>query len=203
MEVASDTAEMELMELMFNKESDGVSGAWETDRIVGVLGAAFSAWVGMLLACGIPVEAVLVEMLGIVDDLLQEAAEDEKAFGIEEGRVVGEVVAAAVHLFPLYRFVVFHYFELLLTKCFKPWTGNIADIGYCSQRRPGYAVAESGAPDPCRRDPEDWIVDADQSADDYHPIREIRLPDRPFRRGIDPALCLDVAHHALDAGISR
>ncbi|KAF8595655.1 hypothetical protein BDV93DRAFT_97014 [Ceratobasidium sp. AG-I] len=93
---------MELMELMFNKESDGANGAWETDRIVGVLGAAFSAWTTMLLACGMPVEAVLVEMLGIADDLLQEAAEDEKAFGIEEGRVVGEVVSAAVNLFPLY-----------------------------------------------------------------------------------------------------
>lgn len=107
LDVGSDTAEMELMELMFNKESDGASGAWETDRIVGVLGAAFSTWVGALLACGIPVEAVLLEMLGIADDLLQEAAEDEKAFGIEEGRVVGEVVGAAMHLFPLYRFVIF------------------------------------------------------------------------------------------------
>lgn len=105
---------MELMELMFNKESDGVSGAWETDRIVGMLGAAFSAWVGALLSCGVPVEALLVEMLGIVDDLLQEAAEDEKAFGIEEGRVVGEVVAAAVHLFPLYRYVGTYIIRLLI-----------------------------------------------------------------------------------------
>lgn len=113
-DVASDTAEMELMEFMFNKESDGVNGAWETDRIVGVLGAGFSAWVGALLACEVPAEAVLVEMLGIVDDLLQEAAEDEKAFGIEEGRVVGEVVAAAVHLFPIYRYAVIYLFCFLI-----------------------------------------------------------------------------------------
>lgn len=101
------------MELMFNKESEGGSGAWETDRIVGVLGAAFSAWATMLPACGTPVEAVLVEMLGIADDLLQEAAEDEKAFGIEEGRVVGEVLSTAVQLFPFYRFVIFELIGFL------------------------------------------------------------------------------------------
>ncbi|KAG9097084.1 Tuberous sclerosis 2-like protein, partial [Ceratobasidium sp. 392] len=100
--IASDAAEMELMELMFNKDSEGASGAWETDRIVGVLGNAFEAWVRLVVQVGAPVEAVLVEMLGIVDDLVQEAAEDEKAFGIEEGRVVGEVVAAAVQLFSIY-----------------------------------------------------------------------------------------------------
>ncbi|KAG8682242.1 Tuberous sclerosis 2-like protein, partial [Ceratobasidium sp. 394] len=87
---------------MFSKDSDGASGAWETDRIVGVLGAAFSTWVASVLNVGAPGEAVLVEMLGIVDDLVQEAAEDEKAFGIEEGRVVGEVIAAAVQLLPMY-----------------------------------------------------------------------------------------------------
>ncbi|KAG9073426.1 hypothetical protein FS749_015213, partial [Ceratobasidium sp. UAMH 11750] len=100
--VVSDVAEMELMELMFSKDSDGASGAWETDRIVGVLGAAFSTWVASVSNVGAPGEAVLVEMLGIVDDLVQEAAEDEKAFGIEEGRVVGEVIAAAVQLLPMY-----------------------------------------------------------------------------------------------------
>ncbi|KAB5588350.1 Tuberous sclerosis 2 protein [Ceratobasidium theobromae] len=98
----ADEAEMELMELMFNKEPDSASGAWETDRIVGVLGPAFSMWENTIVAVGVPAEAVLVEMLGIVDDLLQEAAENEKAFGIEEGRVVGEVVAAAMQLFGLY-----------------------------------------------------------------------------------------------------
>ncbi|KAH7333774.1 hypothetical protein B0J17DRAFT_676806 [Rhizoctonia solani] len=97
-----DEAEMELMELMFNKEPDSASGAWETDRIVGVLGPAFSTWETAVEDIGSPVEAVLVEMLGIVDDLVQEAKENEKAFGIEEGRVVGEVVAAAMHLFTLY-----------------------------------------------------------------------------------------------------
>ncbi|KAJ1300549.1 hypothetical protein OPQ81_002203 [Rhizoctonia solani] len=97
-----DEAEMELMELMFNKEPDSASGAWETDRIVGVLGPAFSTWEAFVADIGGPVEAVLVEMLGIVDDLLQEAKENEKAFGIEEGRVVGEVVAAAMQLFTLY-----------------------------------------------------------------------------------------------------
>ncbi|QRV85228.1 Tuberous sclerosis 2 protein [Ceratobasidium sp. AG-Ba] len=118
--VGSDAAEMELMELMFNKDPDtGGGGAWETDRIVGVLGSAFSAWVATIdesedesgakeakLAVSgetkSAAESVLIEMLGIVDDLLQEAAEDEKAFGIEEGRVVGEVVAAAVGLFSIY-----------------------------------------------------------------------------------------------------
>jgi hypothetical protein len=93
---------MELMELMFNKEPDSASGAWETDRIVGVLGPAFSSWDPLIASIGSPVEAILVEMLGIVDDLLQEAKENEKAFGIEEGRVVGEVVAAAIQLFTLY-----------------------------------------------------------------------------------------------------
>ncbi|CAE6345110.1 unnamed protein product [Rhizoctonia solani] len=97
-----DEAEMELMELMFNKEPDSASGAWETDRIVGVLGPAFSSWEPIIASIGSPVEAILVEMLGIVDDLLQEAKENEKAFGIEEGRVVGEVVAAAMQLFTLY-----------------------------------------------------------------------------------------------------
>ncbi|CAE6432756.1 unnamed protein product [Rhizoctonia solani] len=97
-----DEAEMELMELMFNKEPDSASGAWETDRIVGVLGPAFSSWDPLIASVGSPVEAILVEMLGIVDDLLQEAKENEKAFGIEEGRVVGEVVAAAIQLFTLY-----------------------------------------------------------------------------------------------------
>ncbi|KAG9089925.1 Tuberous sclerosis 2-like protein [Ceratobasidium sp. 370] len=100
--IVSDVAEMELMELMFNKDSDGASGAWETDRIVGVLGAAFSTWVASVMKLGAPGEAVLIEMLGIVDDLVQEAAEDEKAFGIEEGRVVGEVIAAAVQLLSIY-----------------------------------------------------------------------------------------------------
>ncbi|CAE6429757.1 unnamed protein product, partial [Rhizoctonia solani] len=57
---------------------------------------------GMVMVdMGSPVE-VLLEILGIVDDLLQEAKENEKAFGIEEGRVVGEVVAAAMQLFTLY-----------------------------------------------------------------------------------------------------
>ncbi|CAE6459802.1 unnamed protein product [Rhizoctonia solani] len=97
-----DEAEMELMELMFNKEPDSASGAWETDRIVGVLGPAFSTWEAVVQDIGSPVEAVLVEMIGIVDDLLQEASENEKAFGIEEGRVVGEVVVAAMQLFTLY-----------------------------------------------------------------------------------------------------
>ncbi|CAE6534755.1 unnamed protein product [Rhizoctonia solani] len=97
-----DEAEMELMELMFNKEPDSASGAWETDRIVGVLGPAFSTWETAVGDVASPVEAVLVEILGIVDDLLQEAKENEKAFGIEEGRVVGEVVAAAMQLFTLY-----------------------------------------------------------------------------------------------------
>ncbi len=104
--VVSDVAEMELMELMFNKDPDGASGAWETDRIVGVLGVAFSTWVASVSNVGAPGEAVLIEMLGIVDDLVQEAAEDEKAFGIEEGRVVGEVIAAAVELLPIYGWVV-------------------------------------------------------------------------------------------------
>jgi hypothetical protein len=98
----SDAAEMELMELMFNKEPDGASGAWETDRIVGILGPACSAWVALVGDAGTPAEGVVVEMLGVVDDLLQEAAEDEKAFGIEEGRVVGEVLVAAVQLFSIY-----------------------------------------------------------------------------------------------------
>ncbi|KAF8741411.1 Rap/ran-GAP, partial [Rhizoctonia solani] len=97
-----DEAEMELMELMFSKEPDSASGAWETDRIVGVLGPAFSSWEPFIISIGGPVEAILVEMLGIVDDLLQEAKENEKAFGIEEGRVIGEVTVAAMQLFTLY-----------------------------------------------------------------------------------------------------
>ncbi|KAG8720047.1 hypothetical protein FRC09_010181 [Ceratobasidium sp. 395] len=81
----------------------GSGGVWETDRIVGVLSHAFSPWVESVVKAGAPVGAVLVETLGTVDDLVQEAAENEKAFGIGGGGwVVGEVVGVAMQLFEIY-----------------------------------------------------------------------------------------------------
>ncbi|KAF8761300.1 Rap/ran-GAP [Rhizoctonia solani] len=84
-----DEAEMELMELMFSKEPDSASGAWETDRIAGVLGPAFSSW-EPFISIGGPVEAILVEMLGVVDDLLQEAKENEKRLASRKAELLAK-----------------------------------------------------------------------------------------------------------------
>lgn len=126
----SRTPELDdIMQRAWGKEGEG--GAWDIDKVAGVLPEAVKIWIGSLEGTDIDdsdpngtlnssrktKESILIECLGIVNDLIDEviqinASNDGMdsgrlaAMGVTEGHMVGSVLNEVVRCVEQYRYVL-------------------------------------------------------------------------------------------------